>query len=30
LIQVDQQVSGALLEKVRAIPNVVQAMAMEF
>lgn len=30
LIQVDQQVSNALLEKVRAIPNVVQAKAMRF
>jgi D-3-phosphoglycerate dehydrogenase len=30
LIQVDQQVNNALLEKVRAIPNVVQAKAMKF
>jgi D-3-phosphoglycerate dehydrogenase len=30
LILVDQPVSGSLLEKVRAIPNVVQAKAMSF
>lgn len=30
LIQVDQPVGGDLLEKVRAIPNVVQAKAMRF
>ncbi len=30
LIQVDQEVSGTLIEKVRAIPNVVQAKALKF